>query len=145
MGKIIKPIIIFALLFNLVFIVHPPKSHATSYKTGDIFITKSTSSKGLTGHTGIAISSKTILHTSGRKGEPYPKTISIKDWNRRHPKTKVIRPKSSSLGSNAASKAKKYFYKKKIPYAITTNPKNIKKTYCSELVWYSYYKAGKNL
>lgn len=37
----------------------------------------------------------------------------------------------------------KYFYGKKIPYAITPNFKNIEKTYCSELVWYSYYKAGK--
>ena len=117
---------------------------ATSYKKGDIFVTSSTSKNGITGHTGIVIDSNTILHTSGWKSEPYPTTISISNWLKRYPKTKVSRPNSSTLGSKAADMAVKYFKGKKINYKITFNPKDIDpNTYCSELVWYSYYKAGK--
>lgn len=99
----------------------------------------------MTGHVGIAIDSKTILHTSGRKGEPYPLAISIKDWGKRYSKTKVIRPNSSSLGEKAATMAKKYFKGKKISYNIpSATLKGSKYTYCSQLVWKSYYKAGKS-
>lgn len=38
--------------------------------------------------------------------------------------------------------AVKYFKGKKITYWISENQKNINKTYRSELVWYSYWKAG---
>ena len=117
---------------------------AIANKPGDIIITNSTSSKGITGHIGIYIDSTTILHTSGWKSEPYPTTISEKKWHERYAKSKVIRPTSSKLGQDAAKMAKKYFKDKKINYKITANPKDINpNTYCSELVWYSYYKAGK--
>ena len=109
---------------------------------GDIYITKSTSSKGVTGHVGIEIDRGKILHTSGWKSEPYPTVISKADWNKRYPKTKVVRHSSQNVAVKAASNAKKYFEGKKISYSITSDPTNISKTYCSELVWYSYYKAG---
>lgn len=143
MNKLARLVISLTLLFSLVLLTSPSKLYAASYKPGDIFITKSTSSKGVTGHIGIAIDSKTILHTSGWKTEPYPLPISIANWNKRYPQTKVIRPKSASLGKNAAKQAINNFKGKKIPYRVTPNPKNIKETYCSELVWYAYYKAGK--
>lgn len=135
--------IVLSLLLSSLFLLNTNEANAISYKPGDIFITKSTSSKGLTGHSGIVIDSKTILHTSGAKSSPYPKTLSIKDWNKRYPKTKVVRPNSAALGKKAAANAKKYFQNKKIKYKISNNPRNIKYTYCSEIVWYSYYKAGK--
>lgn len=130
----------------------PTKAHAVTYKPGDIFITKSTSSAGIAGHTGIVIGKNTILHTSGWKSEPYPKIINIKKakgsktwWFKRYPETKVIRPNSASLGEKAASNAKKYFKDKKIPYSITkTKMTSRKATYCSHLIWYSYYKSNKS-
>ncbi|MFB5664069.1 hypothetical protein [Alteribacillus sp. HJP-4] len=136
--------ILFIMGITVVFIFLPDNSEAATYKAGDIFITKTSSAKGLTGHTGIAISSTEIAHTSGRSSEPYPTTISISEWNSRYPETKVIRPNSSSLGEEAAEKASHYFVGENIDYWITSNPKDIDPyTYCSELVWYSYYKAGK--
>lgn len=132
-----------ALIFILSFNPNIKVEAAIANKPGDIIVTNGTSLKGISGHIGIYIDSKTILHTSGRKSEPWPKKISEKDWHSRYKKSKVIRPKSSASGKKAAQMAKKYFVGKHIPYRITTNPKNISKIYCSELVWYSYYKAGK--
>lgn len=118
---------------------------AINNKPGDIIVTQSTSFKGIAGHVGIYVSSTEILHTSGWKSEPYPRIITESQWHKRYTKgSKVIRPTSSTLGSKAASNAKKYFLGKKINYKITSNPKDIDpNTYCSELVWYSYYKSGK--
>lgn len=118
-------------------------SAAFSYKKGDILITDRTSSKGVTGHAAIYIGGGKVLHTSGWKSEPYPKVMTVKKWEKRYDKrVKVLRYKSSKVASKAADKAVKAFKNKKIKYAVTTNPKNISKTYCSELVWYSYWKAG---
>ena len=118
-------------------------SAAFSYKKGDILITDRTSSKGVTGHTAIYIGKNQVLHTSGWKSEPYPKVMSLSSWLKRYDKrVKVLRYKSSKVAGKAADQAVKAFKNKKIKYSITTNPKNISKTYCSELVWYSYWKAG---
>ena len=118
-------------------------SAAFSYKKGDILITDRTSSKGITGHTAIYIGKNQVLHTSGWKSEPHPKVMSLSSWLKRYDKrVKVLRYKSSKVAGKAADQAVKAFKGKKIKYSITTNPKNISKTYCSELVWYSYWKAG---
>ena len=118
-------------------------SAAFSYKKGDILITDRTSSKGVTGHTAIYIGNNQVLHTSGWKSEPYPTVMTLSKWVKRYDKrVKVLRYKSSKVAGKAADQAVKAFKGKKIKYSITTNPKNISKTYCSELVWYSYWKAG---
>ena len=138
------------LLFSLVLVISlfapmggESASAAFSYKKGDILITDSTSSKGITGHTAIFIGGGKVLHTSGWKSEPYPTVMKIKDWEKRYKKrVKVLRHKNAKTAAKAADQAVKAFKGKKIKYLITTNPKNIKKTYCSELVWYSYWKAG---
>lgn len=118
---------------------------AINNKPGDIIVTNSTTASGIIGHSGIYIDATHILHTSGWKSEPYPKVITEKNWHARYKHSKVVRPSSSSIGKKAADKAKYYFQNKKIPYKITLNPANITNTYCSELVWYSYYKAGKTI
>ncbi|MGG2025580.1 YiiX/YebB-like N1pC/P60 family cysteine hydrolase [Gottfriedia sp. S16(2024)] len=127
-----------------------PKGKANSFqfKPGDILISKSTapgvSGKGIVGHAGIVIDSKTVLHIAGPN--KMPSKISITEWlsQSKNPSTKVIRSKNATLGTKVAQKAKDNFLNKNIPYDLnfTPNPTNIKKTYCSELVWYSYYKAG---
>jgi uncharacterized protein YycO len=145
MKKMLQLIVIFTFILSSVSLVTTATSTkaAISNKPGDIIITRSTSSKGVTGHIGIYIDATTILHTSGWSSEPYPKTISESGWHSRYAESKVIRPNSSTLGQSAASKAIYYFKGKSIPYSVTTGPTNISQTYCSELVWYSYYKAGK--
>lgn len=140
----------FFMLFSIFICISlsPTKAQALTYKPGDILITNSTSSKGIAGHSAIVINSKKVIHTSGwkkPKSELYPKIMTIKDWKSRYKnKIKVVRPKSSDLGKKAAKNAVKYFKDKKIPYSINASLKNTKKTYCSQLVWYSYYKAGKS-
>lgn len=138
-SRIITFLLVFAFVFS---IFDVSKADAFTYKPGDILVTNSTSSKGITGHAGIVINSTTVLHTSGWKSEPYPLTISITNWNKRYSKTKVVRPDSATKGQKAANAAVTYFKGKKIPYALTANPRNINSTYCSELIWYAYYKAG---
>ncbi|MDM5292333.1 hypothetical protein QUF81_03725 [Peribacillus simplex] len=142
-----KKMVILPLVAILSFIIFlGDKSEAAiNNKPGDIIVTKSTSGSGVLGHSGIYIDTTHILHSSGWASEPYPKVISESQWHSRYAQSKVIRPNSSTIGSNAAEKAKSYFKDKKIPYKVTSDPTNISKTYCSELVWYSYYKAGKSL
>ncbi|MFJ8261929.1 hypothetical protein ACIQ4I_08160 [Rummeliibacillus sp. NPDC094406] len=141
-------------IITIIFLIPNLSAQALSNKPGDIIITKNTSAKGILGHTGIFIGSNQILHASGWKSEPYPIIFTKKQWEERYGNSKVIRPKSAKLGEKAADKAissfTKYDKKKKkrvgkhIPYKISRNPENIKETYCSELIWYSYYKVGKS-
>ena len=144
MKKSVKLLFVFILAIGLFYPTsNDTASAAFSYKKGDILITDRTSSKGVTGHTAIYIGNGQVLHTSGWKKEPHPTVMTVKKWEERYKKrVKVLRYKSSKVASKAADQAVKAFKGKKIGYKITTNPKNISKTYCSELVWYSYWKAG---
>lgn len=141
--KMSSKLLITSLLAFITILSTSIPSFALTNKPGDIIITRSTSSKGVTGHVGIFVSSNTILHTSGRANEPYPKYIDKSKWYLRYSQNKIIRPNSSTLGANAAKKAKYYFGGKKIPYRVPSKLTDLSSTYCSELVWYSYYKAGK--
>lgn len=144
MKKQAKLLLIFVLAIGLFYPTNQDTASAAfSYKKGDILITDRTSSKGITGHVAIYIGDGKVLHTSGWKSEPHPKVMTVKKWSKRYNNIiKVLRHKNSKTAAKAASMAVKHFKDKKIKYSITTNPKNISKTYCSELVWYSYWKAG---
>ncbi|QFK72617.1 hypothetical protein F7984_15990 [Pradoshia sp. D12] len=146
MRKFYKTAFAFLLVTFFIFSTQLTSTKAAiNNKPGDIIITRDTSASGITGHIGIYIDSTNILHTSGWKSEPYPRVISESKWHERYEKgSKVVRPNSSTLGQKAANKAKTYFKDKKIPYSLTSGVTNISSTYCSELVWYSYYKAGKS-
>jgi len=61
---------------------------------GDIVITKSTSSNGIAGHAGIVLSSTRVLHIAGF-GEK-PEVITLNDWVRMYPATKVVRYQGST-------------------------------------------------
>ena len=113
------------------------------YKKGDIIITKSVSFNGFLGHVGIFVSPTHILHTSRWIGYPFPKLITVDSFKKRYKKNIVIRPNSPLIGEEAADIALERFYNKNIGYKISRNPKLTKNnTYCSELVWHAYYKAG---
>lgn len=140
-----KLIISSSMIVSSFVILEKPVDAAISNKPGDIIITNSTSGSGIVGHSGIYIDATHILHASGWKSEPYPKVITEKSWHARYKQSKVVRSTSSTIGKKAADKAKYYFQNKKIPYKVSRNPTNITNTYCSELIWYSYYKAGKTI
>lgn len=115
-----------------------------SLKKGDILISNATSSAGLTGHAGIAVSSKYILHIAGANQKPA--LISLSSWKSRYGKphswrsiTWVYRVSNSSVANKAADWAYKNFYKKNYTYKIDTKIYSLNPTYCSKIVWQAYY------
>lgn len=116
-------------------------------KKGDILVSNATSSYGLTGHAGIAISSSQVLHISGAGA--HPKVISSKTWQDRYGivkgqkegsniKTNVYRIKSTTNASKAANWAVKNYKGKKYDYIITPTISSKNPTYCSKIVWQAY-------
>lgn len=113
---------------------------AYSMKAGDVFITNATSSYGLTGHAGIAISSTRILHIAGPGHNPV--TVSLKKWHEDytdHGWTKVYRHADSKVASAAASWAEDTYRGSDAEYLIDMNLRYTEKTYCSKIVWQAYY------
>lgn len=120
----------------------PGESAGGSYnmKTGDVFITNGTSSSGLTGHSGIAISTSQILHIAG-PGKT-PKTISLSAWNSGYSKkgwTRVYRHSNSKTATAAGNWASKKYKGSSAKYKITSDLTSTKETYCSKIVWQAYY------
>ncbi|TQR32747.1 hypothetical protein C7Y47_11495 [Lysinibacillus sphaericus] len=116
---------------------------AYTLKTGDILISNGTSSAGLTGHAGIAISTSEILHIAG-PGE-YPSVVSLNTWISIYGKgkggkvnTEVYRIASSYDASQAAKWASDNYKGKKYSYGITTTLQKLDPTYCSKIVWQAY-------
>jgi hypothetical protein len=147
MKKINIVILATILLFSLSLSFGKTSEAASfTYKKGDILITKTTSSKGILGHSAIVVDSGHVMHTSGWKSEPYPAKFTIAKWTSRYKTVKVVRPSSSTLGAKAAANAMKYFYGKKIKYKITKNPTDINPTLIA-VNWYGIHtiKQAKNL
>lgn len=116
---------------------------AYTLKTGDILISNGTSSAGLTGHAGIAISTSEILHISGPGA--YPTVVSLDTWvsiygkgKGGNVKTEVYRIASSYDASQAANWASNNYKGKKYSYGITTTLHKLDPTYCSKIVWQAY-------
>lgn len=111
-----------------------------SMTAGDVFITNGTSSFGLTGHSGIAISSTQILHISG-PGEN-PTTISLSTWNTDYTSkgwTKAYRHTDNDIAYSAATWAIDTYEGSDAEYSINMDLTSTDKTYCSKLVWQAYY------
>lgn len=107
---------------------------------GDILTTSSTSSSGLTGHNGIVIDTKgTILHIRG-KGYTTEK-ISWNTWKSRYPKTRVDRTSTPRLRNRAANVADGVIHPARPSYKITNTLDSIDPTYCSKLVYLSFYRV----
>lgn len=116
-------------------------------KKGDVLVSNATSSYGLTGHAGIAISSSEVLHISGSGA--HPKVISTKTWQDRYGivkgqkeglniKTNVYRIKSTKNASKAASWTVKNYKGKKYNYMVTNSLGKKDPTYCSKIVYQAY-------
>ncbi|GEN57695.1 hypothetical protein GCM10012290_22950 [Halolactibacillus alkaliphilus] len=114
---------------------------------GDILVSNGTSSFGLTGHAGIAISSTQVLHISGAKNSK-PLVITTKQWQDRYgivqgqkdgrTHTNVYRVGSRTNAIRAANWAKINYQNKNYSYSISMNLPSKNPTYCSKIVWQAY-------
>lgn len=129
------------LIFSMTVPVYGATVNGFNYIAGDVLVTTSTSSKGLTGHAGIVHpNGKDIIHIAGPGYKP--SVISIKSWLSQYKSTKVVRHKNKTISYKAANWALNYYINgtgKNTSYRITINPKDRTYVYCSELVWQSYY------
>lgn len=121
------------------------KSELTSsfnMAAGDILITNSTSSAGLTGHAAIAISSTEILNIAGL-GETIKiltKSEFIEEYNKGW--IKVYRINNDDIAKKAAKWASTTYKGKKPVYRLTMDLTTTHETYCSKIVFQSYYFGG---
>ncbi|WP_338350791.1 hypothetical protein [Enterococcus faecalis] len=112
----------------------------------DILVINSTSSSPIVGHAGIYLGDGTILSIEGPKN--HPSTISLFQWMIARNSTKdtwtkvyIERPKtvyklaeSVNWGNNIRGK--------NFSYGITSAPTSIVPTYCSKIVFHSYWFAS---
>lgn len=117
-------------------------------KKGDVLVTNGTSSAGLTGHAGIAISSTHIISIIGPGYTP--STMSFVDWKAKYNKdtlftkrwTKVYRVGSTTHATNAGTWAYNNYYGKSYKYGVTSNYLTKDPTYCSKIVWQAYLNGS---
>ncbi|UXR54966.1 hypothetical protein [Staphylococcus schleiferi] len=85
-------------------------------KAGDVLISNATSSKGLTGHAAIAISSNQVLHIHSAGHHPAVHSFSWfkKRYSGKGQWLKIYRSKNSKAGPKAAAWAKKNYVGKNI-------------------------------
>lgn len=132
-------------------IVDPGEGSGYSMEPGDIFTTSATSSSGLTGHSGIAITSTYILHI------PAPGTtterLTLAQWKSKYRGGTTWVHRVHSLTYSQRTALAKYIASKywnawgsidadqsiRPSYAITTNTSSFNPTYCSKIVWQAYY------
>ncbi|MED2971031.1 YiiX/YebB-like N1pC/P60 family cysteine hydrolase [Fictibacillus sp. B-59209] len=147
--KLVKSILISALLFSMFLAYGPSSAEAAKvkgfdYKPGDVLITKSYSSYKLVGHAGIVLpDGKNVLFTSTSNNKK-PYVWSISKWLDHYDTTKVVRHKSTTVAGKAAKNAYDNYWKtgakyKNSTYKVSTDPTNRKYLYCSEIVWQAYY------
>lgn len=113
---------------------------SVSLKVGDVLITNGTSSAGLLGHAGIAISSNEILHISGPGNAP--QVISPTVWANTYENsgwTKVYRNTSSVAARKASYWAEDTYEGSNAEYKITMDLSVTDENYCSKMVWQAYY------
>ncbi|MPQ23306.1 C40 family peptidase [Carnobacterium divergens] len=115
-------------------------------QAGDMFITNGTSSAGLTGHAGIFLPDGSILSIAGYGAKP--KALGIFDWMKNYSSqpgqwTKIYRVSSYKPG-NAANWAIANIKGKNISYGLSGGILNQDPTYCSKIVYQSYYNTNNN-
>ena len=114
-------------------------SHGLSIQSGDVLVTNGTSSFGILGHAGIAISGTQILHIQGPKHKP--SVINRTEWHNLYGGgwTKVYRNTNYSNAVKARDWAVNTYRGSNATYKITMNLASTNETYCSKLVWQAYY------
>lgn len=110
---------------------------------GDVFITNGTSSAGILGHAGIAISGNSVLHVAGP--DCHPENITFSDWHNAYTNkdsrtwTKVYRHIDEAVADVAADWAENTYESSYAEYKITAELWTTDVTYCSKIVWQAYH------
>ncbi len=116
-----------------------------NYLDGDILISKSTSSLGIVGHTGI-VSGNGVIHIRPDYNNGHPHFMTMKAWFNRFPSTMVLRYNGDrAIPVHAAWYAKTYYIDgagQSKTYMVTPNMYNPMKEYCSGLVWKCFSKGA---
>ncbi|WP_429976093.1 hypothetical protein [Enterococcus sp. DIV0086] len=111
---------------------------------GDILVTNGTSLDGAFGHAGIYAGNGFIMSIQGIGYKPAK--MHIMQWmyyyNKPGSWTKVYRPAPRYNGSSAAEWSINHYDGKDYSYMITTNIFSENPTYCSKIVWQSYWYAS---
>ncbi len=112
------------------------------YLDGDIFITKSTSSWGLTGHAGILVGDKVLEITPGYNNG-VPAVIALSTWFSRYPETIIMRyTEGRDIPVNAAWYGHTFYVDgdgADNEYSVVSGITSLTKDYCSSLVWKCYH------
>lgn len=112
------------------------------YLDGDILVTKSTSSVGLTGHVGI-VCGNGVVHITPNRNSGHPELISMNTWFANYPKNIVIRYKGDREVPKKAAWYAKSFYVNgdgyDNDYRLTHSLYSRSDDYCSSLVWKCYH------
>lgn len=123
------------------------RSVAGNPKAGDILITNGTSLGGLTGHAGIFLGdlgNGGILSIQGPGKNP--EVIGIMTWMQRYSGadkwTKIYRPASKYKPETAAKWAINNYQGKKYSYKVNTKLFEKDPTYCSKIVYQSYWYSS---
>lgn len=127
-------------------LMEPLYQKVKTLNPGDIFITNSTSSSGLTGHCGIAIGSDAILHIAG-PGQPVSVGSKKAFYNKYIASDPdyyymiIYRCNNYNYGRNAADWAVNVYRRNSanVTYKITRDLTTTYETYCSKIVFQSYY------
>ena len=112
------------------------------YLDGDILVTKSTSSAGLTGHVGILVGSK-VLEITPKYNNGLPAAISLATWYSRYPTTMVMRYTATrDIPVDAAWYGQTFYIDgagADNTYSLTGSMTDLTTDYCSSLVWKAYH------
>ncbi|MFI8716184.1 YiiX/YebB-like N1pC/P60 family cysteine hydrolase [Brevibacillus brevis] len=118
--------------------VYYPGTH-TKAKPGDMLVSNTTSSKGLTGHAAIVTDNLSVVHIGGYGENPEEISLS-KFFKRYNNSVKVIRYTSSRDAKKAGEWARTYAAEySDAKYDLAVKLRGFTHTYCSKIVWQAYY------
>lgn len=124
---------------------------SVNVRIGDMLVTSSTNSFGLTGHVGIVISENRVVHLPGKAKQRDPNIAierkGITQWFEDYPKTTVVRVKELSAAQKSGNWANNHQlnYGHKVEYQIPSRLDVFGTNYCSKFVYQSHNETSTNI
>lgn len=124
---------------------------SVNVRIGDMLVTSSTSSQGVTGHVGIVISEDRVAHMPGYGKQRDPKIAierkGVTQWFQDYPKTTVVRVKELSAAQKSGGWADSHQqnYGHIVEYQIPSRLDVFATSYCSKFVYQSHNETNTNI